>query len=93
MPERLRALIRGNVQGVSFRWFVGEEAMRLGLRGWVRNRRDGRVEVLAEGERDALTALLEELRRGPRYARVEGVDIDWTEASGEFADFRIVPTV
>lgn len=67
--------------------------MRLGLRGWVRNRRDGRVEVLAEGERDALTALLEELRRGPRYARVEGVDIDWTEASGEFADFRIVPTV
>jgi acylphosphatase len=93
MPERLRALIRGNVQGVSFRWFVGEEAMRLGLRGWVRNRRDGRVEVLAEGERDALTALLEELRRGPRYARVEGVDIDWTEASGEFADFRIIPTV
>ncbi len=93
MPERLRALIRGNVQGVSFRWFVGEEAMRLGLRGWVRNRRDGRVEVLAEGERDALTALLEELRRGPRYARVEGVDIDWTEASGEFADFRIAPTV
>lgn len=67
--------------------------MRLGLRGWVRNRRDGRVEVLAEGERDALTALLEELRRGPRYARVEGVDIDWTEASGEFADFRIAPTV
>lgn len=67
--------------------------MRLGLRGWVRNRRDGRVEVLAEGERDALTALLEELRRGPRYARVEGVDIDWTEASGEFADFRIIPTV
>jgi len=92
MPERLHAFILGDVQGVSFRWFVGEEAMRLGLRGWVRNRRDGRVEVLAEGERPSLTVLLEGLRRGPRFARVEGVDIDWTEASGEFSDFRIVPT-
>ncbi len=49
MPERLHAFILGDVQGVSFALVVGEEAMRLGLRGWVRNRRDGRVEVLAEG--------------------------------------------
>ncbi len=93
MTERLHVFVRGEVQGVSFRWFVDREAMRSGLRGCVRNRRDGRLEVLAEGERAVLEAFLEQIRRGPRMAQVEGVDIRWEEATGEFTDFRIIPTV
>jgi acylphosphatase len=93
MSERLSAFVRGEVQGVSFRWFVAREAFRLGLRGWVRNRRDGRVEVLVEGERALLETLVETLRRGPRPARVDDVDLRWEEATGEFYDFKIEATV
>ena len=93
MNERMHAFVRGGVQGVSFRWFVEGEALRLGLRGWVRNRRDGRVEVLAEGGRDALETFVLLLRRGPRMARVEDVDVWWEEATGEFPGFEIEPTV
>jgi len=93
MTERLRVIVQGEVQGVSFRWFVEREAFRSGLRGWVRNRRDGRVEALAEGERAVLEMFLERVRQGPRLARVEGVEILWSEATGEFPDFKIVPSV
>lgn len=93
MNERLRAWVRGEVQGVSFRWFIVREGRRLGLTGWVRNRRDGRVEVLAEGGRHGLEALVDALWRGPRLARVEGVDVAWDEATGEFPDFEIEATV
>lgn len=93
MNERLHAFVRGDVQGVSFRWFTALEAHRLGLTGWVRNRGDGGVEVLAEGGRDALEILVEKLRRGPREARVENVELVWEEATGEFPDFGIEATV
>ena len=93
MDERLRAFVRGDVQGVSFRWYVQREASSRGLRGWVRNRRDGQVEVLAEGERRLLEELMTLLSRGPRLARVNGVDSKWEEATGEFPGFRIEPTV
>lgn len=93
MTERLHVFVRGEVQGVSFRWFADRAAMRSGLRGCVRNRRDGRLEVQAEGERAVLEAFLEQIRKGPRLSRVEGVDIRWEEATGEFPDFQIIPTV
>jgi acylphosphatase len=93
MGERLRAFVRGDVQGVAFRWFVQREASGLGLRGWVRNRMDGRVEVLAEGDRPALEGLTRLLSRGPRMARVDGVDSEWGTATGEFSGFRIEHTV
>jgi len=93
MNERLHAFVRGEVQGVSFRWFIDREASRSGLRGWVRNRRDGRIEVLVEGERAVLETFLGEIRRGPRMAWVEGVDVRWDDATGEFPDFQIIPTV
>lgn len=92
MNERLHAFVRGDVQGVSFRWFAALEAHRFGLTGWVRNLRDGRVEVLAEGGRIDLDALVEKLRRGPRAARVDDVDLTWEEATGEFPDFTIEAT-
>jgi acylphosphatase len=93
MIQRFRAFVRGDVQGVAFRWFVSREASGLGIRGWVRNRLDGRVEVLAEGDRDSLTALIEGLGRGPRLARVDDVDVCWEEATGNESDFRIERTV
>ncbi len=71
---RLRCVVRGRVQGVGFRWFVLQEAERLGLGGVVRNLRDGSVEVLAEGSADALMELERMLQRGPRSARVDTVE-------------------
>ncbi len=86
---RLHARVEGNVQGVGFRYFTLENATRLGLTGWVRNRRDGTVEVVAEGSRADLNALLGQLRRGPRAYTTSNVNEDWCEAKGEFGRFRI----
>ena len=71
--ELLHARVSGRVQGVGFRWFVREEARRLGLAGWVRNLPSGEVEVLAEGEAAAVASLSEALSKGPPGARVEMV--------------------
>ena len=87
--ERLRAVVRGHVQGVSFRYYTQETALTLGLTGWVRNLRDGAVEVTAEGPRPALDQFLTFLRRGPAAARVAEVQTDWSPASGEFSLFDI----
>ncbi|MBN1938484.1 MAG: acylphosphatase [Candidatus Aminicenantes bacterium] len=93
MIQRFRAFVRGEVQGVSFRWFVSREASHLGLLGWVRNREDGRVEVLAEGEREDLDVLIFRLGRGPLPARVVDVSLQWEAASGDLEGFRIERTV
>jgi acylphosphatase len=88
--ERLQAQVRGRVQGVGFRFFVQEEAARLGLTGYVRNASDGRrVEVVAEGPRASLERLLAALHRGPPMAFVERVDVTWLPARGELAGFDI----
>ena len=71
---RLHAVVTGRVQGVGFRWFVRERAARLDLAGWVRNLADGRVELEAEGEADAIGALKRDLARGPDGATVSSVD-------------------
>lgn len=91
--QRLHAYIRGYVQGVGFRHHTMRSAGDLGLTGWVRNLRDGRVEVVAEGERSRLEELLAALRRGPISAEVEGIETEWTEASGEFVGFKVRRTV
>lgn len=65
--------IEGRVQGVGYRWWAVDTARRLGLDGWVRNRRDGSVELLAIGEATELAALAECCRRGPRGAEVRAV--------------------
>ena len=71
---RLHAVVRGRVQGVGFRWFVRETARSLDLAGWVMNRRDGRVEVEAEGTADAIESLNRALNEGPDGAHVEQVE-------------------
>jgi acylphosphatase len=88
--ERLHIRLRGGVQGVGFRYFLMGVARPLGLRGWVRNEPDGAVEVIAEGARDDLRALLDAARRGPRPARVDSVDVEWLAASGDLGPFELV---
>ena len=67
---------RGRVQGVGYRAFVEHEALRLGLEGWVRNRRDGTVEAVLSGADDVIAAMIDACRRGPPAARVEAVDAE-----------------
>lgn len=86
---RLHAIIDGSVQGVGFRMFVLDHAGALGLTGWVRNKYDGRVEVVAEGEMPELENLLEKLRLGPRSAFVTEVVKEWQPATGEFPSFAV----
>ena len=87
--ERLHAVVRGDVQGVGFRYFVQRRADQLQLHGWVRNNDDGTVEVLAEGERPELEELKRALEQGPRAARVAGVDADWMKATGGLDRFGL----
>jgi acylphosphatase len=87
--ERLELRITGRVQGVGFRWHAREVALRLGLTGWVRNRVDGSVQVVAEGAREGLTALAGWAARGPTGARVDACDAVWSEAAGTMDEFRI----
>lgn len=89
MPERVTITVRGEVQGVGFRWHARRAAAALGLRGWVRNRPDGSVLIVAEGERAALDALLAWAREGPPSAVVEDLEATWGRAEGGFADFDI----
>jgi acylphosphatase len=86
---RLHARVYGRVQGVNFRYYTQREANRLGLSGWVANRFDGSVEVVAEGERQGLQGLLQYLHRGPPSARVDRVQAEWEASSGEFNRFRV----
>ncbi len=87
--KRLRATVRGRVQGVGFRASAASEARRLRLTGWVRNRLDGDVEVEAEGADDAAEAFLAWLRRGPSLAHVTGVDPQWLPAAGDGVSFEV----
>jgi acylphosphatase len=83
-------LISGHVQGVGFRYSMAEEAERLGVTGWVRNRRDGTVEAVVEGDAHALEAILAWARRGPRGARV--TEVRASEIAGSFERFEMRPT-
>ena len=87
--ERLHAVVRGDVQGVGFRYFVQRKAQQLGLAGWVRNNDDGTVELVAEGERDALEQLKRTLQEGPRLGRVDRVDTQWSPGTGDLRDFTL----
>jgi acylphosphatase len=77
-----RFVVSGRVQGVGFRYFTQDAARREGVAGLVRNLLDGRVEVLAEGDEEALRRLEQAIRRGPSRARVEHVEVDGVPPSG-----------
>ena len=82
--------ISGQVQGVGFRYHFAEQAQRLGITGWVRNRRSGSVEAMIEGTPEAVEALLAWARLGPPAARVERVEV--SAAEGAFSGFELRPT-
>ena len=71
----LHLMICGRVQGVGFRWSMCDAALEHGARGWVRNRRDGRVEAVVDGSPAAIEAMLRWTKHGPRPARVDGVQM------------------
>lgn len=82
--------IRGRVQGVGFRYEMQREALEHGVAGWVRNRNDGSVEAVVQGERDAVEAVIEWACHGPRSARV--TDLQVSDVSGDYSGFEMRPT-
>ncbi len=82
--------IFGQVQGVGFRYRLSEEAQRLGINGWVRNRRGGSVEAMIAGTPEAVQVLTAWARLGPPAAQVERVEV--SAAEGEFTGFELRPT-
>ena len=88
--ETRRCVALGLVQGVGFRWFVTRNAADLGVRGTVRNRPDGGVEMVLQGAADAVDGLIERIRRGPPGARVETVEEESVPEAPRYARFEVV---
>ena len=88
--QRLKAIVRGEVQGVGYRWAVQRQAGRLGLTGYAENLPDGSVRVEAEGDPDRLDLLEAFLHQGPRWAEVQAVDAERVPATGEFHRFEAI---
>ena len=88
---RLRVVVTGLVQGVGFRYFVQERAENLGVTGWVRNLRDGRVEAEIEGSKDMVQMLVDAMREGPTFSHVEKVTTFPLSGGKQFNDFRVAP--
>ncbi len=82
-------IVHGQVQGGGFRSFVQARALALGVVGWVRNRDEGTVEIWAEGPRDTLQRLTQQVQRGPRYGLVSQLDINWHALKDTFGGFNI----
>ncbi len=86
---RARVIIEGRVQGVFFRHHTQEMAFRLGVKGWVKNRRNGSVEAVFEGDRQRVEQIIQWCHQGPSEARVTEVRLNWEIYAGEFEDFSV----
>jgi acylphosphatase len=89
MMTRAHVFFSGRVQGVFFRAFTREKAREIGVKGWVRNLPDGRVEALFEGDKTAIHRLLGTLKTGPSYSRTEDVSVKYETYKNEFSDFQV----
>lgn len=85
----LRIFVYGRVQGVFFRANTRKKAKKLGLKGWVRNKKDGSVEILVQGEKDKIEKLIDWTKVGPPAARVDKIEKNQEEIEKEFSDFKI----
>jgi acylphosphatase len=86
---RVHIFVSGRVQGVFFRDSTRRIAEELGIFGWVKNLNDGRVEAVLEGEKEIIQKLIEWTKRGPIFARVDKMKIEWEECKEEFKNFEI----
>ena len=89
MTTRVHVFVSGRVQGVFFRFEVKRLAHRLNVTGWVKNRSDGRVEAIFEGEKEDVEKMVEFCRRGPPGARVTGVEVKWEVSTRGFKEFDV----
>ena len=89
MNKQIILIIHGRVQGIFFRDSTRRKARKLGLTGWVSNESDGTVKVMAQGEEEKLEALIKWCYNGPMLARVDKIDIEWYETTGQFEKFEI----
>ncbi len=89
VKTRVHLFISGRVQGVFFRATTRDKARELGVKGWVKNLPDGKVEVMAEGEKERIDELIEWCRAGPGYAKVSDVEVMDEKYREEFTDFEI----
>ncbi len=86
----LQIIIKGNVQGVNFRYFTLKQAQELNIVGWVRNKPNGNVEALAQGNKINLERFIEILQQGPSFSRVDDVTLNWEHPKKDYSDFTIV---
>ena len=86
---RAHIYVSGRVQGVFYRSNTRKKALELGLKGWVRNLPDGRVEAVVEGEENQVDRLIQWCRRGPPSAVVTGLEVEKETPKGEFETFRV----
>jgi acylphosphatase len=89
MMKRAHVFYAGRVQGVGFRMTAEDAARELGVVGWVKNLRDGRVELVAEANEETLEQFLETIRTGPMKNFIAQADVSWSEASETFDEFEI----
>ena len=88
MDVRAHCIVEGMVQGVFYRSCTMDKARELGVTGWVRNLRDGRVEAVFEGDEEKVKATVEWLWEGSQYSKVEDVKVHWEAYNGEFKTFE-----
>lgn len=91
--KQAHVYISGFVQGVGFRAYVRSKARKIGVNGWVRNLSDDRVEGLFQGDREAIEKLLKHCNRGPFFANVTDIVVDWEDQGEKFSEFLKLPTV
>lgn len=89
MKKRAHVYISGRVQGVFFRASTREEARKRGVKGWVKNLPDGRVEAVFEGDEEKIEEMIDFCKKGPRAAEVKDIKVEWQEHQGEFNEFGV----
>ena len=82
--------ITGKVQGVGFRFFVQQQAQKLGINGWVSNKSNGDVEALAQGEKADLEQFIAKVKEGPTFSRVDNVNLEWMNKGEQYFGFEII---
>ncbi|MBS1266762.1 MAG: Acylphosphatase [Candidatus Woesearchaeota archaeon] len=88
--KRAKITAKGKVQGVSYRLYIKKKANKLGLKGTVRNKSDGSVQIIAEGEEKQIEKLIHEARKGSFLARVDNLDIKYEKPTKDYDDFQVV---